>query len=253
LKTYLYWLVVLLFSVIITGCNNATEISSTQTDTIAAPPFTQTPTITPTPTSNTTLRPEKTRTEVPIPSIIATLTPQLTSVAGWFYLTPEPTIPGWWFPIPEITHPDIISRSTAKSYKGLKIPPLSDDLAIEFDTGQPYGELSSEPIFYQLFLIRKGNARMLWLGIPFKWTTDCCEQGTPYRIYDSIPFPPSETKDLLIPFVCTRNQEYDIFLIVVAEPPEKGASATKIRYAWRIDQATVSLQPVSTQGIECSP
>ena len=62
-----------------------------------------------------------------------------------------------------------------------------------------------------------------------------------------------EADNLLIPFICTRNHEPDIFLIVVAEPPEKDTSAANIRYAWRIDQETTSLQPVSIQGIECSP
>ena len=94
---------------------------------------------------------------------------------------------------------------------------------------------------------------MLWLGIPFKETQGCCGQETPSRIYDSIPLPAIETKSLLIPFVCMRNQEQDFFLIVVAEPPAKDAPVTNIHYAWRIDPETISLQPFSTQGVECSP
>ena len=92
---------------------------------------------------------------------------------------------------------------------------------------------------------------MLWLGIPFKEIS--MGQEAPYRIYDSIPFPAVEPDSLLIPFVCMRHQERDIFLIVVAERPENGESTTNIRYAWRIDPKTTSLQPFSTKGIECSP
>lgn len=197
-----------------------------------------------TPVSNArdtdTPRPENTPTIIPTSYVTQTLPPKPTLISGWF-------------PIPNLTHPDTIDFSTARSFKGLKIPPLPDEMVIEFYMMQPYGEVPAETIFYQLILIRKGNARMLWLGIPFKETGVCCGQETPNRIYDSIPFPAIETSSLLIPFVCMRNQEQDIFLIVVADPPEKGASATNIRYAWRINPETTSLQPFSTQGIECSP
>ena len=189
-------------------------------------------------------------TDTPHPESTPTIIP--TSLVTQT-LTPEPTLVSGWFPIPNLTNSDAFDFSTAQSFKGLKIPPLPDELVIEVYAIQPYGEVPPETIFYQLFLIRKGNTRMLWLGIPFKETEGCCGQETPNRIYDSIPFPAIETNSLLIPFVCMRNQEQDIFLIVAAEPPEKGASATNIRYAWRIDPKTISLQPFSTQGIECSP
>jgi hypothetical protein len=197
-----------------------------------------------TPASNVrdtdTPQPEKTPTTVPTFSVMLTL-------------PPEPALVSGWFSIPRLTHADSIDFSTARSFKGLRIPPLPEAVAIEIYSIQPYGEVPPETIFYQLFLIRKGNTRMLWLGIPFKETGGCCGRETPNRIYDSIPFPAIETDSLLIPFVCMRNQEQDIFLIVVAEPPEKGASATSIHYAWRIDPETISLKPFSTQGIECSP
>jgi hypothetical protein len=196
---------------------------------------------------------------IPIEKLItdtphSTITPTIKQV---FPVTPT-SLPEstpssvWWFPIPEITHPEALNSSTARSYKELRIPPLPAELINEFDTGMPYGEVPPETIFYQLFLIRKGNTRMLWLGIPFKETTGCCGSETPYRIYDSIPFPAIEGDNLLIPFICMRNNEPDLFLIVVAEPPEKGAAVTNIRYAWRIDQASTSLKSVSIQGIECS-
>jgi len=187
-----------------------------------------------------TPRAEMTPTIVPISSVTQTLAPGATLVSGWF-------------PIPKLTRPDVIDFSTARLFKGLKIPPLPDEVVIEYYTMQPYGEVPPETIFYQLFLVRKGNIRMLWLGIPFKETGVCCGQETPNRIYDSIPFPAIETNSLLIPFICRRDQEQDIFLIVVAEPPEQGTSATNIRYAWRIEPETTSLKTFSTQGIECSP
>ncbi len=187
------------------------------------------------------------------PHLVNTSTITLNSSLLPPTLTPEPIAVSGWFPIPRLTQPDTIDFSAARSFKGLKIPPLPDDLVIEFYASQPYGEVPPDTIFYKLYLIRKGNTRMLWLGIPFKETVGCCGQETPHRIYDSIPFPPIETDNLLIPFICTRNYEPDLFLVVVAEPPEKGASATSIRYAWRIDPASTSLKPVSTEGIECSP
>ena len=200
-------------------------------------------------------------THQPTVTLLPTFTPSLTSTSQptlfptvTTTFTPESTIVSGWFPIPKITHPETIDISAAQAFEGLKIPPLPAEIAIEFNSGMPYGEVPPETIFYQIYLIRMGDTRMLWLGIPFRDTVGCCGQDTPHRIYDSIPFPPIETDNLLIPFICTRNQEPDIFLIVVAEPPEKeSASATNIRYAWRIDQEIISLQPVSTEGIECSP
>ncbi len=222
--------VVFVTSTLISGCTNLSKAPTATTT--SQPTVTLFPTTTPFLTS--TPRP------TPSPTVITTFTPESTLVSGWFL-------------IPRLTNHETIDLSTAQLFKGLKIPPLPNELVIEFATGQPYGEVPPETIFYQLYLIRKGNARMLWLGIPFKDTVGCCGQNTPHRIYDSIPFPPVDADNLLIPFICSRNQENDIFLIVVAEPPQKGASATNILYAWRIDQKTISLQATSTQGIECSP
>lgn len=200
-------------------------------------------TATPIPSKEVTFTPQPTFTAIVIPTSNATPTP-----------IPEPTSAAvWWFPIPEIVHPEVMASSTARLFQGIKIPPLPDELIKEFNTGIDYGEVPPRTVFYQLFLVRKGNARMLWLGIPFKETNRCCGQETPYRIYDSVPFPLVEKDNLLIPFVCRRNNEFDTFLIVVAESPKKGESATNIRYAWRIDQESISLKPVSTQGIECRP
>jgi hypothetical protein len=198
-------------------------------------------------------------TVTPIHSKAATFTPHptfTTTVIPTSFVTPtlipEPTSAAvWWFPIPEIPHSEVMVSSTAQLFQGIKIPPWPGGLIKEFNTGQDYGEVPSSTVFYHLFLVRKGNARMLWLGIPFKEANWCCGQETSYRIYDSIPFPPVEKDNLLIPFVCRRNNEFDIFMIVVAESPQFGESATNIRYAWRIDQETISLKPVSIQGIEC--
>ncbi len=201
-----------------------------------------------------TLTPQLTVTFFPTVTPFSTNTPKPTpspTIKPSF--TPESTFVSGWFPIPRLTKPETIIFSTARLFKGLKIPPFPDDLVVETAADQPYGEVPPETIFYRLYLIRKGTTRMLWLGIPFQATVGCCGIDTPHRIYDSIPFPAIDADNLLISFVCTRNQEYDIFLIVVAEPPEKGASATNIRYAWRINQETTSLQSVSTKGIECSP
>jgi len=201
-----------------------------------------------------TTTPQPSVTLFPTVTLFSTSTPRPTpSSTITLTSTPESTLLSDWFPIPRLTNPEPVDFSVAHLFKGLKVPPLPDELVIEFATGQPYGEVPPETIFYQLYLIRKGNTRMLWLGIPFKETVACCGWDTPHRIYDSIPFPPIETESLLIPFTCIQKQGWDIFLIVVAEPPENGAVATNILYAWRIDSATTTLQPVPTQGIECSP
>jgi hypothetical protein len=187
-------------------------------------------------------------TDTPRPEKTPTIAPTATHIQT---LTSEPILVSRWFSIPKLTHPDTIDLSSTRAFKGIRIPPLPAELVIEFQMNQPYGEVPVGTIFYQLFLVRKENTRMLWLGVPFKEIS--VGQETPYRIYDSIPFPAVETDSLLIPFVCRRNQEPDLFLIVVAERPVNGRSATNIRYAWRIDQASISLKPVSTDSIECSP
>jgi hypothetical protein len=189
-------------------------------------------------------------TSVPTPSVAATLTSEHIFASEL------------WFPIPAITQPESITASAARLFVGFKIPPLLVDLSDEFDAAQPYGEVPSGTISYHIFLVRSGNARMLWLGIPSQeivQQTDIsckqqyCQSGTHYQlIYDAIPLPPTQPGDALIPFICTRKLERDLFLIVIAAAPKTG-SATDIRYAWRIDQSTLSLQTVSTQDIECSP
>src|SRR5262245_7198130 len=108
-----------------------------------------------TPASNAryadTTHPEKPPTIVPIFTRTQTLTPEPPFVSGWF-------------PIPKLTTLDTIDFRTARLFKGLKIPPLPNELVIELHAIQPYREVPPDTIFYQLFLVRKGNARMLWLG-----------------------------------------------------------------------------------------
>lgn len=206
-------------------------------------------TSTPIPPKVHSLAPQPKFTSTVIPTFYETSTqrPDTTSATDW-----------WWFPIPEIAYPEVMDTSKAQTFQYIKIPPLPNEFNKEFEAAQNYGEVPIGTVFYHIFLVRIGNARMFWLGIPFIGNNkccgqECCGQETQYRIYDSIPFPSVEKDDLLIPFVCRRNNEFDSFLIVVAETPKKGESATNIRYAWRIDQESTSLKPVSTKGIECRP
>jgi hypothetical protein len=68
---------------------------------------------------------------------------------------PEPTLVSGWFPIPNLTHPDTIDFSTARSFKGLKIPPLPDELVIEFYTSQPMEKYHLKPSFINYFSYAK--------------------------------------------------------------------------------------------------
>jgi hypothetical protein len=161
-------------------------------------------------------------------------------------VTPTLSLPSNWYIIPELTDFASIDSSDTKAFKGIRIPPLPEHLVQEFGYSSPYGEVPSWTITYQIFLMRQGNARMLWLGVPF-------EDGSESRIYDAIPLPPTEPGDVLIPFTCIRQNEngYDFLLIVIAAYPEEGGSATDIHYAWRIDPASITLQPVSYRNMFC--
>ena len=161
-------------------------------------------------------------------------------------VTPTISLPSNWYIIPELADLASIDPSDTKVFKGIRIPPLPDNIVREFGYFSPYGEVPSWTIIYQIFLMRQGNARMLWLGVPF-------EDGSESHIYDAIPLPPTEPGDVLIPFTCIRNNEneYDFLLIVLATYPEEGESATDIHYAWRIDPTSITLQPVSYRNMFC--
>jgi hypothetical protein len=244
-------ILVLAFSIFLIGCQTDPAVplqtqSRADQETVAYPAAPTNINTTDAPTQHSTDSPGS----IPTISVTPTITP------GSIFASE------FWFPIPVITQPESITASAARLFVGLKIPPLLEELSDEFDADQPYGEVPSGTIFYHIYLVRSRNARMLWLGIPSqeivqKTDIRCkkkyCQSGAHYQlIYDAIPLPPTEPGDALIPFICTRKMEPDIFLIVIAAAPQKGP-ATNIRYAWRIDQATISLQTVSTQDIECSP
>jgi len=113
--------------------------------------------------------------------------------------------------------------------------------------------MPSSTLYYQVFVMRLGNARMLWLGVPFaEW--NAFDES---RIYDAIPLPSVEAGNILIPFSCAQNLERDPYLekepyfIVIATRPKDGEYATDIHYAWRIDPTNTTLKPVSYQDIKC--
>jgi hypothetical protein len=181
-----------------------------------------------------------------VSSIVLTITPRSTSTQN-----PRPTsilgclLPGG-FPIPYESNAITPDLATVRSFMGFMIPPLPSSTIMEFQFGFPGGEAPGWLINYDVFLIRQGNARMLWLGIPFRQTL------RQYRIYDAIPLPPIKAGDALIPYDCFRkneNEPYQYFF-VIADCSMAG-SPSDIQYAWRIDPASTSLQPVSTEGIVC--
>jgi hypothetical protein len=163
--------------------------------------------------------------------------------------TPQPVVPYGWFPIEYLSSPEAIDVSTARSYIDYRIPPLPEGLIEEFTSDQPYGEVPGWTTLYQVFLIRKGNARMLWLGIRYNEASET--YGTQFGIKDAIPLPPTEEGDVLAPFSCLFNNQPDLFLIAVVARPGDG-TAPFIRYAWRINQTDDTLKTISTEGIDCS-
>ena len=173
-------------------------------------------------------------------------------------MSPTPTLDPWpiWdsaysylFTFNELIPAEAISLETARSFIGIRIPPLPDGIIQEFVRFFPDGgELPSSTLYYQIFVMRLGNARMLWLGVPFAETTSFSEG----RIYDAIPLPPIQEGDILIPFTWCMNKKSDYFFTVIATRPNDGEYyATDIHYAWRIDPSTTTLQPVYYQDLEC--
>jgi hypothetical protein len=220
--------------VILSACNNQTPNVATNKIAISTP---DTISLTQTPNARPTLKttPAIVPTFIPASTIIPTITVSL-----------NPT----WFLLTRLTPVESIDRETAKSFVGLRIPPLPNGITREYVYSFPDGgELPSGTIFHQIFVMQRGNARMLWLGIPFALSTSWDES----RIYDVIPIPDTQENDVLIAFTCSHNNEPDISLIVIADRPQGEKPATDIHYAWRIDPETTTLQPVGYRNIQCWP
>jgi len=153
-----------------------------------------------------------------------------------------------WFLITNLESTKSVSLETAQSFIGTKIPPLPDNITEEFVYLYPDGgELPSSTTYHQIFVMRQGNARMIWLGIPLAETTSWDES----HIYDAIPMPSTQAGDVLIAFTCSRNNESDDSLVVIASRPNGDEPATDIHYAWQIDSKSTTLRPVNYQDIEC--
>lgn len=225
--------------VALSACSNPVSVVTTE-QIASVTPFAIPPTWTPSP-----ILPSK-----PTPTVFPTFT--ITPVRAFPKRAPRshevPTQPQNWYVIPEITTSDPANPINTSLFEGIKIPPLPDDVTEEFSYSSPYGEVPSRTISYEIYMMRHGNARMLWLGVPLA-------EGTESQIYDAIPLPPTQAGEVLIPFTCVHDNEeaYDYFLVVLAAYPGVGQPATDIHYSWRIDPETTSLQPVSYQDIVCPP
>jgi hypothetical protein len=216
--------------VAIVACSNKALTETVEpiatTTTFALPP-----TWTPSPTPSV----KDTPSALPTP----TFTPELL-------LTPAIPLPQSWFLIPSLTPIDSSNPLNSQSYEGIKIPPLPDGIVEEFTFITPYGEGPSWRITYELHFVRQEDRGMLWLGVPL-------ENGSAHRIFDAIPLPAVQAGDILISFTCRQNDLMDLLLVVIAAYPKEGEPATDIRFAWRIDPTSATLQPVSKGGIVCSP
>ena len=118
MKTYLYWLVVLLFSVIIAGCSNAAELSTAQTDKITA--LTKTPTHTPTAARDTSWSLTATLQALPQDGIS-------TALAYYNYNNIDPT----QTPIPVVT--PVLPTLTSFPVNFESLPKLNDVIISSLD------------------------------------------------------------------------------------------------------------------------
>lgn len=233
-------LIAIATSILLVSCTNQSQV-------VRLPSITPQPTVTLFPTSTPiptiTLRPTNSPTASPTVPSTLTLEP-------W----PKWDISYNLFTFRELSPIETISPETARSFIGIRIPPLPDGVTQEFVRFFPDGgEMPSSTLYYQVFIMRLGNARMLWLGVPFEeWNT-----FDESRIYDAIPLPPIETDNILIPFSCAQHPERDPYLekepyyIVIATRPNDGEYATDIHYAWQIDPTNTTLKPVYYQDLKC--
>lgn len=217
----------LIVGLMLIGCTSQSSLPSASTPQPAATPF-RLPTLLPT----NTPQPTPTRTMVPT-----------------FTIAPTPTLPLGlgWYPIPTLPFVSV-TAAIARSYIGIKVPPPPEELVEEYGFQEFIGEAPPWIIVHKIFIMRQGNARMLWIGILSQETGP---QGY-VRIFDSIPLPPMQDGDTLIAFSCAHNNESDPALIVIAGGhPREVVQGIDIRYAWRIDPSSIRLTPVSYRDISC--
>ena len=222
-------ILLLVISSLLIGCTNQAELPSAL------------------PTTQSTVTPFS------IPPPVSTNTPltnTLPIITPTYPIAPTTTLSLGlgWFQIPELTFAESISPKVAKSFVGIKVPPLPDDIVEEIRFGELIGEAPPSTVVHVVFIVGQGNARMLWLGVLSEWSdTD----GNYVRIFDSIPLPATQEGDMLIAFSCGRNNEVDPPLIVIKADNKHREPDTSIRYAWRIAPESITLKPVLYRDIEC--
>jgi hypothetical protein len=200
-------------------------------------------------------------TATPVPQLTATqfftasplstntpLTKTLPIITPIYTIAPTPSLGSGWFQIPELPSTESISPRVAKSFVGIKVPPFPDGIVEEIRAGELIGEAPPSTIVHVVFIVRQGNARMLWIGALSEWSdTD----GNYVRIFDSIPLPATQEGDMLIAFSCGRNNEVEPPLIVIKADNKHSEPDTSIRYAWRIDPEAITLKRVLYRDIKC--
>lgn len=180
-------------------------------------------------------------TPVPTNTLHPTITPTASPKA-----TSTPRLGAGWYLIPELTPYESVRMEPAKSFIGLRVPPMPEGIVEEFSYVESIGEAPPDIIVRKVFIARRGNARILWLGVLYKY------RFTDAQIYDSIPLPQTEANDVLIPFTCFREDGSGYPMIAIATRPNPGEDAKDIRYAWRIDPTSLTLRPVYYQDIICT-
>ncbi len=219
------FLLFLFLVVSVMACRNQTAVSTSQ-PVIAVTPVVYLPTWTPEPIIP---RPPPTFTPGPVPTF-----------------TSRSTLGRTWFPLTELFPAETVTSDVARSFIGIRVPPFPENIIREFSTEDVSGETSPSTIIHQAIVVRQGNARMLWVGVQFWPTSEGSEAFT--RVYDAIPLPATQPGDVLVAFTCGRNNESDPSLIVLFSEEEPGLS---LRYAWRIDPTSTTLELVSHQDIIC--
>jgi hypothetical protein len=201
------------------------------------------------PTLQSTATPFSTATPVPTNTFPPTTYPTIAPIYS-AAPTRAPSLGMGWFQIPELTPFESITPKSARSFVGIKVPPFPDDIIEEFSFEEFIGEAPPSTIVHKVFIVRQGNARMLWIGVMSELGSTCCDDRYA-RIYDAIPLPATQAGDKLIAFSCGRNNEVDYSLIVIMADSKQSELATNIRYAWRIDPESITLKPVFYSDIVC--
>jgi len=121
------------------------------------------------------------------------------------------------------------------------IPGLTPGEVPEWVGLPPYGEGFWPNL--GLAIIRSRTSRELWL-VAYSYS------DLHYYVYDRVMFPQLKDTEVFIPFTCSRHGDVDFNLSAVVTRPTRELTS-EVHRAWRIDSATLTLNPVPTNDMQC--